>query len=71
MTVQSIQYECIPATTWRNGRDQNARDDPFWVGEVQCDRVAGELSGRGGVGIGEARQAARHMEGGGRTAAAV
>ena len=41
--VQSIQYECIPATTWRDGRDGNARDGPFWVGEVQCDRVAGRV----------------------------
>ena len=57
MDVQSVRYVSIPATTWRNDRDRNARDGPFWVGEVQCDRVAGELSERGGVGVGEARHA--------------
>ena len=55
--VQSIRYVCTPSTTWRNDRDRNARDGPFWVGEVQYDRVACELSGRGGVEVGEARLA--------------
>ena len=66
--VQSVRYVCTPATTWRNDRDRNARDGPFWVGEIQCDRVAGELSGRGGVGIGEERLAGEAHGGRGRRA---
>ena len=49
--VQSVRYVCTPATTWRNDRDRNARDGPFWVGEVQCDRVTA-VSSVGGEGAG-------------------